>query len=216
MSSRSFRGHPAPRKRRADTIAPREQLAVVSDGETEIAYVRQAVATRRLSSRVDILDDFTGLDALTLIRQAKAVFKGNYGPRSNFRSRPDQVWVLCDVESPPHDKTSRKIPDAVQTARDNDGIELVLTCPCIEVWLLLHQTDLGPLDSAKKAKSQMAKQQPGYDGPNVAYSALHPFEKNASRRAARLEHIAEGVWDHNPSTGMHRFIARLDELASKS
>jgi hypothetical protein len=46
----------------------------------------------------------------------------------------DQVWCVVDVDE------FQDLPEAVRCAAEN-GIELVVSNPCFELWLLLHHTD---------------------------------------------------------------------------
>lgn len=48
--------------------------------------------------------------------------------------RYDEVWCVFDIDDHP------KIADARQQARDN-GIDLAISNPCFELWVLLHFQD---------------------------------------------------------------------------
>ncbi len=46
----------------------------------------------------------------------------------------DEVWCILDVETPDHRKT---LEEALRTAQEH-GIQVCLSNPCFEVWLLAH------------------------------------------------------------------------------
>lgn len=122
--------------------------------------------------------------------------------------RFDEVWCLCDVDG------HARLPDAVQQARDN-GIELLVSNPCIEFWLLLHFVDHRAALSGKQAEALLRKHVPDYD-KHIRIDAFLPAYSEAAERAARLEawHTSNGS-DGNPSTGLFRLTEKIQSLGKR-
>ena len=114
----------------------------------------------------------------------------------------DSVWCVFDVDEHPN------IPDAMTMAADN-GIELAISSPCFELWLILHFRDSPGLMHRHKLQKSMGKHIAEYD-KRVDYSDYETGYPDAVRRAKKLLEQAERVGDpiYNPSTG----VFRLTEL----
>jgi hypothetical protein len=110
--------------------------------------------------------------------------------------RYDQVWCVFDVDQHP------KIPDAKQMARDN-GIELAISNPCIELWLWLHFAEQPGMRDRRDLQRMMAQHIRNYD-KHVNYSDYASGYESAVQRASRLDAEAEADNDEgrNPSTGV--------------
>lgn len=120
--------------RRAQQIEPRERILVLCEGKnTEPQYVR---GFRRWcqNSLVDVVIAGAHGVPLTLVREAKRLMEDARErakrERDEFLSY-DSVWCVFDVDEHPN------VPEAVDMACAN-GIELAISNPCFELWLLLH------------------------------------------------------------------------------
>jgi hypothetical protein len=109
----------------------------------------------------------------------------------------NSVWCVFDVDDHPH------ISDARQMAADN-GIELAISNPCFELWLLLHFRDGPGMQHRDKIKELLVHFVPGYD-KNVKFSAFSDGYQQAVTRAKRLDNSAESDDDvgRNPTTGVY-------------
>lgn len=116
---------------------PKPLILVVSEGEvTEREYLlglQQACYNPRVTIKVA---EEHGVP-MTLVKTAKQ-YK-NDGEQRAARERDDNlaydsVWCVFDVDDHP------RIGEAKQMARDN-GIDLAISNPCFELWLLLHFRD---------------------------------------------------------------------------
>lgn len=127
-------------------------------------------------------------------------------------SEIDEIWCVFDVEWP------RNHPDlqgVVEQARQND-IEVAISNPCFELWLILHLQDHGSwldTDAARKLRSQLD----GSNGKGVDPTKYMPLIREAARRAAELNerHIRDGTAfpQNNPSSGMYRLLATVNAIA---
>ena len=109
--------------------------------------------------------------------------------------RYDQVWCVFDFDEHP------RIPDAKQMARDN-GIELAISNPCIELWLWLHFAEQPGMRDRRDLQRMVAQHIRNYD-KHVNYSDYASGYESAVQRALRLDAEAEADNEEgrNPSTG---------------
>ncbi|MGP0062677.1 MAG: RloB family protein [Isosphaeraceae bacterium] len=89
----------------------------------------------------------------------------------------DSVWCVFDVDDHPH------IADARQMARDN-GIELAISNPCFELWLLLHFRESPGIQPRDTLLSMLASHAREYD-KGVAYTTYSEGYPQAVERAKR-------------------------------
>jgi len=110
----------------------------------------------------------------------------------------DSVWCVFDVDDHPH------IPDAQQMARDND-IQLSISNPCFELWLLLHFRENPGMQPRHKVQRMLVKYVSGYD-KDVKYATYSDGYQQAVIRAKRLDESAEsdGESGRNPTTGVYQ------------
>ena len=110
----------------------------------------------------------------------------------------DSVWCVFDVDEHPH------LPEACKMARDI-GINLAISNPCFELWLLLHFKDPPGMKDRKQVQRLLKKHVPGYD-KSVKQATYSDGYSIAVTRAATLDKIAEKVRTpgHNPTTGVYR------------
>lgn len=111
----------------------------------------------------------------------------------------DEVWCVFDIDQHPN------IPDAKQMARDN-GIELAISNPCIELWLWLHFAEQPGIQDRHKLQKMMRKHIPGYNKHVDYQKDYSPGYSDAVHRASRLEEEAklDDEEDRNPTTGFWR------------
>ena len=108
------------------------------------------------------------------------------------------MWCVFDVDDHP------RVADARQMAADN-GIELAISNPCFELWLLLHFRDGPGMQHRDKIKELLVHYVQGYD-KNVKFSEFSAGYQQAVTRAKRLDNSAEsdGNAGRNPTTGVYR------------
>jgi hypothetical protein len=115
----------------------------------------------------------------------------------------DQVWCVFDIDQHPN------VPDAKQMARDN-GIELAISNPCIELWLWLHFADQPGMQHRHTLQRMMKQHVPKYD-KHVDYLDYADGYNTAVQRASRLDADAEADGDagRNPTTGVWRLTESI-------
>ncbi|MGA3099134.1 MAG: RloB family protein [Bryobacteraceae bacterium] len=143
--------------------------------------------------------------AVAMKKEAAARAKREKDENLNY----DHVWCVFDVDEHPY------LPEAKQQARDN-GIEVAVSNPCFELWLLLHFCDQrahierGPLqEKCRKCRKEMR----GYE-KQLPTSLLHTLYADALQRAMALDEWQErrGCAEANPSTGVYRLMEQIRTL----
>ena len=126
--------------------------------------------------------------------------------RKDENLRYDYVWCLFDIDEHPN------VEDAKQQARDN-SLEIAISNPCFELWLLLHFQDQNAHIDRNPLKHLCIKHMPGYVKTPFC-DALFPNLATAIARAAKLDKRNESNSKPfaNPSTGVYRLIQKIQQL----
>jgi hypothetical protein len=116
----------------------------------------------------------------------------------------DSVWCVFDVDDHP------QVADAMQMARDND-IELAISNPCFELWLLLHFRDSPGMQHRADIQRMLSKHVPGYD-KGVEFAVYGDGYRQAVERAKRMDEAALscGESGRNPTTGVYRLTEDIE------
>jgi hypothetical protein len=112
----------------------------------------------------------------------------------------DEVWCVFDRDD------HERFHDAVSMARSN-GFELVISNPCVELWLLLHFRDSPGAQQRRALCRMLRKHLPGYD-KRLAFEDLASGVGSATDRARRLDEDANRMGEpgRNPTTGFYRLV----------
>lgn len=115
----------------------------------------------------------------------------------------DEVWCVFDIDDHPN------VPRAKQQARDN-GLELAISNPCIELWLILHFREQPGAQERNKLSNILKSFVPHYN-KHVDFEHYKNGYIDASRRSQNLEH--EAILDRddgrNPTTGVWRLTESI-------
>ncbi len=180
---------------------PKPLILIVCEGKnTEPQYFAgfiRACKNPRVRVRVH---DATGVP-LTLVRQAKeAKVEAEHKAKreGDVNLRFNAVWCVFDVDEHPD------IPAAMTMASDN-GIDLAISSPCFELWLILHFRDCPGGMHRHKLQKHMEKHIAEYD-KRIEFADYEKGYPDAVRRATKLAEQAQRVGAplYNPSTGVYR------------
>lgn len=115
----------------------------------------------------------------------------------------DEVWCVVDVDE-------FELREAEADAR-RCGIELSVSNPCFEVWLLLHHVDCrAALARCAAARDRMKRHVPGYDKTKLDFACFAGGVTDAVARAKALEPTGAN-WAKNPSTSVWRLVEKMTE-----
>ena len=188
-------------------LVPRSPLHVVqvlTEGTvTEPRYLTHWARLNRNNVHVRISD--RGMTPDALVRRATEHVRTGR-PR---RGLPDfdEIWCVFDVDQHPN------VPQAVHNAGQN-GIEVVVSNPCFELWLVLHsqeQTAHIHRHDAQRLSNDLGLTR-GKDIHEGARRTLIDAFETAKQRAQELDarHERNGSPPRtNPSTDVWRLVDRL-------
>jgi hypothetical protein len=199
-------------RRRGPTRDPLPLILVVCEGKvTEPQYV-DAFRIAQGANTVRVRVESPGGDPKALVE--RAVELRNEADREARRARDlnlryDEVWCVFDVDQ------HRRLEDARGEAT-RSNIQLAVSNPCFELWLLLHFSDQTAHLSTKQARDRLRKHLPGYD-KHIRFDDVSAGYADAMRRAQALDvrHAAACSHGANPSTGVHRLAERIREFGKE-
>jgi hypothetical protein len=187
----------------------REQLRVIrvlTEGTvTEPGYLVQW-ARRNHHLHIDFAD--SGMAPLTMVQQARHHQQTNRRSNPNHRGKDfDEIWCVFDVDQHPN------LSQAINEARQSD-INVALSNPCFELWLILHYQDqtahIERHDAQRRAHHLGAVDAKRLNPANI--DTLFKGYDDAKLRAQTLQarHITNGSGpETNPSSNVWELIDRL-------
>ena len=197
-------------RRRAAQLESRPRVLIICEGKaTEPSYL-QGLKKMEQVRLVEVIVDSEGGTPKTLVERAasrmKAAKKAAQGARDE-NLRYDEIWCVFDVDEHP------KLMDAKQQAEAHH-IEIALSNPCFELWLLLHFKDQTAWIHRHDAQSACRAQLKEFE-KRIDFAKIRDRVDVAIQRAARLEDWQEsrGSQGENPSTTVHKLVQRLKELS---
>ncbi len=115
----------------------------------------------------------------------------------------DSVWCVHDVDDHPHLHEAREMAEA-------NGIELAISNPSFELWLLLHFRDSPGMQHRDVLGTMLKQFDPDYD-KHVTYAKYVAGYEDAVERATRLDQTAEDRNEAggNPSTGVYKLTSLI-------
>jgi hypothetical protein len=191
-------------RRRKSFRQPRARFLIVCEGKvTEPACFHDVRLTERGIIELEIVP--AGVPKTVVERAVEMKKQSEYAAkrRQDENLRYDSVWCVFDVDEHPF------VPEAKQQARAN-GINLAVSNPCFELWLLLHFQNQTAHIERQKVQHLCREHMPGYEKAPPC-DALRPHQTEAIERAAQLATWQESRENAggNPSTGVHRLIQEI-------
>ena len=185
---------------------PRERFLVLCEGEaTEPDYLRGFSAWCR-NPLVEVVVPREHGVPLTLVE--RAVERQNLAEKTAKKEKDanlqfDRVWCVFDVDEHPN------LNDAIQKARSG-GINLAVSNPCFELWVLLHFREQPGARHHSKLRALLGAHIPGYD-KHLDFKVLESGYFEAVKRAERLVREARSVGEdsRNPTTTMHHLTEEI-------
>lgn len=192
--------------RRAPHLEPKPLILVLTEGRvTEPEYLRGFLAWRK-NPRVWVEIAPAHGVPLTLVGravelQAAAARAAKRAKDENLRF--EQVWCVFDIDEHPH------VASAVQLAQQH-GIQLAISNPCFELWLLLHLRESPGARHRHDVHDLLRERLPDYD-KHLRFGDFRGGYDDAVRRAAALDADAErmGETGRNPTTGVYRLTEAI-------
>ncbi len=179
-------------------------VRVLTEGKiTEPAYLSAWARVNRRNVRLEISD--MGMTPDALVRKAKKHMRNRPSKRADQAF--EEIWCVFDIDEHPN------VPQAIDNARQS-GIEVAVSNPCFELWLVLHGQDQ-TADIHRHDVQRLSRQLQLTRGKEILETALseliEAFE-TAKQRAQGLDerHAGNGSPTRsNPSTDVWRLVDRL-------
>jgi len=199
-------------RKKASRKAYDRVLIVCEDGKSSPAYLKDLCAHFRLNTaNVEICGDECGSAPISVVNFAKTKARQD----GDF----DRVFCVIDVDS--HGSLA-KAKDKARRSRPK--IELIITNPCFEFWLLLHfqystkpygpSGKHSPCDCVIKDLRQQVNFENYEKGQRGIFGSSQDKLLDAVNHAKRLSEHNQRAATDNPSTGMHKLISYLQHLKS--
>ena len=193
-------------QRRVTKNAVRLELNVFAEGHrTEKQYL--VFWWRNNRQRVNVrLDPEPGVPLDLVKRAVKAKEKSDREAKRRQGRAYDQTWRVFDRDDHPH------FAEACDLARSN-GIQLALSNPCIELWLVLHfedQTAHVDRHTIQRRATALTKCEKVLSG--TALNNLADAHDEATRRVKDLDKKHQGDGSppfSNPSSGVWRLVHQI-------
>ena len=197
-------------RRRGPTRDPLPIILVVCEGVvTEPEYV-EGFRLAHGATTVRVQVESPGGDPKALVERAaalrdKAELEARRARDRNLRY--DEVWCVFDVDR--HQRLDEAVREGART-----GVELAISNPCFELWLLLHFGEQTAHLSTRQARDRLRGHLPGY-AKHLRFSDVADGCEDAVRRAKALDKRQEELGEPggNPSTGMHRLTERIRQFS---
>lgn len=203
-------------QRRRATRSPRKRFLIVCEGEKSEPNYVEGVRRNLKSDLIDVLvlGPCGGAKevverAASELKSSRKIFKKSGDPFDKF----DYVWCVFDVDD--HDKDG-KLLEALKQASDN-GIEVALSNPCYELWVILHYRDERK-DVHRHVLQSECKAVYKRDDKHVPFEILWPNYDLAKERAANLRkwQIENDRRQGNPWTNFDELIEALIKGSGRS
>lgn len=117
----------------------------------------------------------------------------------------DETWCVVDVDR--FEAEGQKVTAACAAARSS-GIQVAVSHPCFEYWLLLHhEYSAAPMARCGRAEERLRRFVPSYDKTNLRFADFAPGVADAVKRARHDGGNAD--WRRNPSTNVWQLVERI-------
>lgn len=114
----------------------------------------------------------------------------------------DELWCVVDTDDFDIGLAKRRA--------ERESVELAVSNPCFELWLLLHHEDrAAPLRDYQETVYRLKRHVLAYDKSNLDLAEFIGGVREACDRARRLEKPGEP--NPNPSTGVWRLVEKIME-----
>jgi hypothetical protein len=174
--------------RQEGTRSQNRSMVVVTNGHTEEIYFESLCQEKWVTARKVTVKYKNGAPVAAVLRAAKIRDEEDL----------DEAWAVCDVDE-------FSIKEAIEAAAKRH-VELALSMPCFEIWLIFHLSAGCPrFNDGKQAGRHLKKLLPGWDKNNLEFADFKAGVFDAVARAS-----GRGAPpDANPSTAIWRLIESL-------
>lgn len=194
-----------PLKRAASTRSAKRKFIIYCEGKnTEPEYFR-AIGKHMPGALVDLEIVEAAGSPMTIAERAcnRATALKQSARRGSSFEAEDQVWAVFDRDTHP------KVKEAFDRC-EASRVEVALSDPCFELWLILHFEDFDRPDDHHKVQAALAKKCIGYDpgkAKRINFAELMPIVGEAEKRAERQ--FAQRQKEGDPPRRPYTLVFRL-------
>ena len=188
-------------RRRKDLVRPETHWSkkplyvIATEGEvTEKIYFNGAF--RRKNIRMPILETRKGKSSPNNVLKRLAKYKREYN------APPVELWLVID-----RDYWKKETLEIIEHECNSKGFNLIISNPCFELWLLLHQNNPRQPLTVPDCEREIKKFIPGYSKSEYNFDDLVGHIDKAINNAKRLNH--ENTIDEAPSTKVFKLVEKL-------
>ncbi len=219
MGRKVQRRHPwsEPRlARKGPSRATRRAILVVCEGEkTEPLYFNALKRDRGLgltAVHVEVCGEECGSAPISVVRYAIRKFKDRAREAPTSGSKLPFEKVYCVMDKDQHASLDAAL-DLIEKSKGKIPIQGIVSCPCFELWFLLHfRYSARPYHAYADLQPDLVQHLPAYDKGAEVYQDLRPRMSQALAHCERLVAHHSGIsMDRfpNPSTEVHHLIKAL-------
>jgi RloB-like protein len=182
-------------RRRASRQGMNAILIVCEGAETEPNYIRGLCESNRVNmAAVDLRRGDKATDPVSLVRKARQIFERD----PTF----DRVFVVCDGDGNVDEARALAEQRLRSKGRSPLEVELIISRPSIEFWLLLHfEYSSRPYRSAAEAIDALLGHLPRYDKVDRRiFEAVAPGLQQAIVNTGRLKREIRAAGSASPDT----------------
>jgi hypothetical protein len=191
-------------QRRRARFEPKPRFLIVCEGTvTEPAHFKAVRHVERCLVELEINPGGAPKQLVERAVELKEQANRDARRRRDDNLKYEEVWCVFDVDD------HRMIPEAKEQAQAND-VDVAISNPCFELWVLLHFQDQHAYIDRGNVQHLCRTYMPGYE-KRLNYEILGPKYSDAVQRAIDLEkwHDSRGTPGENPSTMIHKLVARI-------
>lgn len=198
-------------RRRTGSRRENKFIFIVGEGEcTEPNYFDKINLELRYSGVSLKTPRFPETDAIGLVNRAINLKKNR---ECNISLKEgDEIYCVYDVDE------NRDVDlEAANRLAEANGIKILLSNPCFEIWILLHFEPTAKAYQRDELYFQVKKYIKNYEKCKEIYSLIKPRQKTAIENAKRLNYahdengISLSCRRCNPSTQVFRIIEHINK-----
>lgn len=200
------------KKRPLDRMIPHLRdtrlIVIATEGKYSEKQYFESEFFRNRRIQVKVLETKDNRSAPKYVKERIRSFTKRYELNSD-----DQLWLVLDKDRWP----DAQLADVFQHPFSNKKlIQIAVSNPCFEFWLLLHISDWGGESVSSRDVNKILKEKlGGYKKSNVKIEQFKNGVDEAILRAKLLTPLTGYRWPVNPGTNVYILVEAIFELIGK-
>lgn len=193
------------RKRSKQILPPRKRYLICTEGKSEAIYFAHYKSfTGPVVISLDKSDHKVSLVKKTIEERNIRIQTGD------FDEEIDEVWVVLDRDADPSNRLDKSHFNQALNLAEKNGVFIAYSNDAFELWFILHYQDLWASTHREQLFKMLAKHRgKKYEKTEDLYGEVKQFRSKAIQRAASLLKPKHRPESANPSTTVHKLVAKL-------